>query len=242
MNQFFNKFLSIIPGNFILTLEDIEQLKKNCEDNNIELIKSIFSTKKIRPFSLPCEKIFSTIFNHGYLELAEYLLNSTDTKEFQKVMLDNPLIFACLQYNKKGTEVAKYILGSPKLREKLDMNKLNEHVLAASCMSMNLSIIEFVLNDNELRSYIDIHHNDDEIFKHCFFCEEIDFLHYLIFDAKITKTKEIDKFLNNENRLKDSKSELEYVNQMFDIREINKDLNRELNNDKNNSNYRKVKI
>lgn len=227
--KFFNKFLSIIAGDLILTLEDIERIQHYSNDNELELIKSIFEVKKIRPFSLPCKTILNFSADKGHVEIIQYLLSSPCTKEFKKTMLNEPLILASLNKNEGGTKIVKYILSSKELRKNIDMSKLTEHVLSAASQSMNLSTIKFVLEDKELSSYINIHHNHDELFKYCFYFKEINFLNYLIFDRKITKTKDIDELLENPNNNNaEDKYQIENIKNMFDRRQLNKDLKQEL--------------
>ena len=242
MKKIFNKFLSILPGNSILTLDDIEKIVKGCEDNNLEQIKSIFQERKIRLFSLPCKKLLNLVSDRGYTEIFEYLLSSSDTKEFQNTKLDEALILACLKKSEGGVQIAKYILSSTQLRKNIDMDKLNEHVLLASCRSMNIPIIKFILEDSELSSYIDIHHNNDEVFKYSFYSKEMNFIHYLIFDKKITRTKDIDELLKNEPNQDDLKAENKYTNHMFDIRKMNKELHSELKSVSNISKTKVVKL
>jgi hypothetical protein len=93
-----------------------------------------------------------------------------------------------------------------------------------------LEIIKYILNTDFLNKHVDIHVNDDAIFRAALEAKQVDILRYFIFDLNIEITPNI-------KRMIDINSD---ISNMFELRNINKSLNNELNN--NSAITKKLKV
>lgn len=126
------------------------------------------------------------------------------------------LYLAC---NHGNIEFIKFLFTSDELNM-YDINTNYEQLIFQACFYNCLDVVNYLLTSPELKEHINIHINNDDIFKTACILKNIDIVTYLVFEYKITRTKAINDFLieNNKND----------IIHMFEKRELEQGLYEQL--------------
>jgi hypothetical protein len=157
----------------------------------------------------------------GKLEIIKYLISEREKKEGSNFDedLNEWLKFAGMKGNIKNFEYL-LSLGINKDIVLNDDNNLFDEIIESCYSNDKFEMIKYLLGHKEIKGYINIHKDNDSLFK--YFCEghNDEIIKFLIIDLHIEKTKEIEKFLiENPNK---------HVKNLFEKRDIKIDLDKEL--------------
>lgn len=104
-----------------------------------------------------------------------------------------------------------------------NMNQLQLNIdLIGACWQGSLEIVKYLLASPELKDHANIHTDNDKAFIYACMRDSKGIIEYLIFDYKITKTENIQKWL------KDNTKSIIYIIKMFEKRELEEKLKDEL--------------
>src|SRR5574343_2070294 len=132
--------------------------------------------------------------------------------------LNYKFIIACIDGN---LDIVKYLLTSHDLRDHVNNIIIYNYGFMLACTNGHLEIVKYLLTSPELKEHANIHTSNDEGFKNACISNHIDVIKFLIFDMDIEKTNTVKKILKY-----DKYKEIE---NMFNMRELNKQLESELN-------------
>jgi hypothetical protein len=142
--------------------------------------------------------------------------------------LDQCLIDACIS---NDIQLVKYLLTSPELSKHADINTMtntNGMPLRTAFLNKNFELANYLLASDELKEHANIHISNDDIFRTAFFKNHTDVLECLVFTYEIERTTNIDLLINKYKYGYSS----DYVDKLFNVRALNKDLNTELSTKK----------
>jgi hypothetical protein len=228
--KFIQAFKSVFAHLNSLGKDDLTKLMNACHDDDIAEVKKLFEKKKFRILRidpLPVQSIFTIISMNGSINVMDYLLTSENAKDFQTadVSLESSLQYASL-HNQK--ELLIYLLTLPDtIKTYIPKNK-EDIVLDYLSQLLHFDTIEFFINSPLFKDKINLHTNDDILFIQCYNNRKDKFLEYLLLERNLEKTSCINDFLNNLNLHNQNDPYLNRIKNMFDIRDLHKDLNNEL--------------
>jgi uncharacterized protein YozE (UPF0346 family) len=153
-------------------------------------------------------------------------MNKEKYKNLEQYDMDQCLIDACIS---NDMQLVKYLLTSPELSKHADINAMcntNGMPLRTAFLKKNFELAHYLLTSSELKEHANIHISNDDIFRTAFFKKHNDVLECLVFTYEIERTKNIDSLITKHTDTYGSSSD--YVEKLFRIRSLNKDLNNEL--------------
>lgn len=153
-------------------------------------------------------------------------------KNLEHRQLHTALEIACT--NGSLNEV-RYILTSPEIKIRIDINVHNNNPLFLACQSGNLHIVKYLLTSPELKKHADIYSRKSRCFRAICNAQHLDIVEYLIRDYKIEKNENMENYLNNKKTVF-----CNHVKHLFEMRALNSSLHNELNSE--HLNDRKLKI
>lgn len=213
--------------------EDLEsEVYRACEQGNLALIKRLLEDKELNIDIHYTEDCFlCTAALYGHLEVVKYLLNSPTLKENCNIndYDGKAFIYAC---GEQKVEIVKYLLTSHDLKEKLNLNKILVNAMRLACQKDNVELADCLINVPELEKQIDIHQEQDAIFKNALESRARKVIQFLIFDKKIEKTQYIEKLLNEKPNVE--------VEKWFSLKELNNKLTTKLEQKKIKANGFKI--
>jgi len=155
----------------------------------------------------------------------------TDNLEFIKFILETPnlqrtvpLAASCIkgiQHSAKRNhlEVLKYFEDNLKKAQGFISTPFYQTLMQDACASGSLDTFKYLTQ--KYCKLTDLNEKDYEKFSKQFQGNHISLIHYLIFDLNIPKTKYVEEFIEK-SKIKDE------INNLFQLRELNKNLNSEL--------------
>jgi ankyrin repeat protein len=199
-----------------------ESLLDACIDGDLDKVKFLLTSPELRhnaDIHYKEDKPLHQACEHNQLHIIQYLLSSPELKEHSDIHSKNDwtLNIAC---NEGHFEIVRYLLTSPDLKEH---SNIKRHSLEYAIQMGNIDIVDYLLNSPDLKEPVNIHIHEDSIFiKACEF-GDMKTLQYLIYDLNIDRTDDINKYLEdpNGNLVNEAKN-------MFELRELNKQLNNSL--------------
>ncbi len=206
-----------------------------CSKGNLEVIEYTINTKHI-PFNLFRHLNLNTAFfiasENNQIKVIDYLSNHQQLKdnETKKYSPNLYLHTAVMQGHK---EMVEYLLLSKNPIISCDIHSEDDRALIYSFTYNHLDIAKFLLYSDKIEEHANIHTQKDSIFK--FLCELNDPqpLEFLIFEMNIDKTDEIKKLLQE--------PKYQFIEKMFEIRDLNINLNINLSGKKSvNSKQKKI--
>jgi ankyrin repeat protein len=216
--------------------EDLsEEVVKSCEQGNLELIKYLLTSDDLEQNALITYFEGAALLRavgYNQLEVVRYLLNHTDLvkdEEEFKIYLKNAFLAACMNGH---LDIVKYLATSTELKENADIHADSELPFIIASSHANLNIVEYLLFSKELKDNVDIHAQNDKIIKMVISYNRKETIDYLIFDLNIPKSEHIVEFLKSKPN--------KYVENMFNMRELNKGLKADL--PVNNNINKKIKL
>jgi ankyrin repeat protein len=150
-------------------------------------------------------------------------------KNLPEEVLNDIFLGACYQGN---LELAKFVLTYPSLKNHANIHANDDLSLNHACSEGHLEIVKYLLSSSDLKEHIDIHSDNDIAFRVACSCEQLEVIKYFIFDYNINETKHIKNYLKRKPN--------EKVENMFKIREVNKNLEKDLSTNQKNEN--KIKL
>lgn len=117
-------------------------------------------------------------------------------------------------------ERVKYLLASPDLSTHAEINFLNHNGLKCACMHGHIEIVKYLLTSPDLKEHGNIYAGEALAFKYVCMEDNLELKEYIIFDYKIQRNDDINKYLE------DFPNEL--IEKMFAMRELNEQMNKDL--------------
>lgn len=190
-----------------------------CSKGNLEVIDYIINTKHI-PFNLfrhlNLNNAFFIASENNQIKIIDYLSNHQQLKDNEtKGYSPNLYLHTAVMQGHK--EMVEYLLLSRKTPIICDIHSDDDRALIYSFTYNHLDIAKFLLLSEKIEEHSNIHTQKDSIFK--FLCELNDpkYLEFIIFELNIDKTDEIEKLLQEPQH--------QFIEKMFDIRDLNSNLN-----------------
>lgn len=141
----------------------------------------------------------------------------------------------CFRYacDRGHLDIVKYLLTSDELVEKCDIHSEKDYGLRIACQHNDLELAKYLLTSSDLKEHADIHAWNDEPLIGSYQNNRLDIVRFLVFDMNINKSFEIKQFIQEHNALN--------LNDLFDKRELHKDLSNEMISEPNKQ-TKKLKI
>lgn len=164
------------------------------------------------------EKIldFSAISN--LMALQEYLEDTNNKPYITQTMINNA--FLTNFDTTANLDVLDYFLNSKKLPFNAQIDCNNQLCLLSSLRNDTVDVLDYLLNCEQGKKILNIHHNQDRVYKTICDNSRLDFLTFLIIDQKIDMTPEMQtyhtKFDNDPFHQK--------ALQLFSLRQLNEKL------------------
>jgi hypothetical protein len=199
-----------------------------CQVGDIETIKNFLNSNSSNAgFTARKDMMLMHAVKHDQIKLINFMLETFKLSHNEKKIIPNVANFAISNNKLKVFEsIIENFFNDESLIDTLEKGK----TLRIASSIGNLDAIKYILNNDNLKKYVNIHVNDDAIFREAFEAKQKHVLHYFIFDLNIEITSNIKNMI-------DIDSEIAH---MFELRSINKDLNNDLNN--NSSILKKLKV
>ncbi len=216
-----------------------------CESGSVELVKYLIESPELKTHSkIPFVNnsptnpiIFSAKFER--FDVIDYLVSVSENKDDEL----HKYIFTALSTASLSGELetVKFLLKFPASksfqdRESNVMYAAINKVINSAFINSKKEIIEFVIGSPEFKQYVDLHNDNDYIFKSLLINANLnknyEMINYLIYDLNIDQNESIKGFMK--------RASAPEIEKMFTLRDLNKDLNSELN--PNLINIKKVKI
>ncbi len=165
-------------------------------------------------------------------------------KDLEQEKINEAFVESCINGN---LEEVKYLLTSPELKFKADLNDPENEALDFACVNNHIEIIKYLLNSPELKFHAN-KNSIDGAFKSACYYGNSQIVEYLIYDANIPYSDNIKSFLDMPNQdatLKGAKIDNPFqslkgrfldIKNTFEARELEKELT------KNNIKNKKSKI
>lgn len=120
-------------------------------------------------------------------------------------------------------EEVKYILTSPELEIHANPQSFNHAGFNLACSQGYLEVVQYMLTSPDLKVHANIHANEQDYihtpFVHAMNAanrNQLDIIHYFVFDLNIEKTKYIEEYLKYFPN--------SYIENLFVVRELDKEL------------------
>jgi len=203
----------------------------------------------------------------GDLNKVQYLLTSPEIKEKANIHYkdDDGLTNAC---ENGHLNIVKYLLTSSELKEHIDLHSYSDLAFIISCEKGNLQLVKYLLTSSDLKTHSDIHNYSNYALREICKYGYLELLDYLttskdikerfekkdwnigFLEACKQKQYEIISFfiyilgfeadIATLNYLKNNPNTI--VEEMFKLRELNRDLKRQLHNKKEKNKEDKTKV
>jgi len=178
-------------------------------------------------------------------------------KNKSRLQLSESLVLAC---ERNDIDKVKYLLTSPELKNKANINYNNDSVFDAACIQGNFELVKYLTSSPELKIHSSIYSNDCIGFRHACEFGNLDIIDFLLFSPELKNHINLNKigdlafqrslifnkldvvhyFIFKANIKKTNEIvELikdfpnQQVEDWFKMREINEDLKEELTSNKN---------
>lgn len=244
-------------------------LTNACQNGDIDFIKEVINSDQVNSITVPIpEKMLMRASGFGNNEIIEAIFESPYLKEqisesysiseaverafdFGHVATINLLIQKLHEFDQYNQSIMSYNMR--KAVEKGNLNiienfyeifcqeytqgSIGREVLRHACIYNKLDIVKYVIEHDNKQALDDFNSNHGFIFWTVMENQNWDIARYFIFDLNMPKTKDL------ENSLKNQSENSEKINNMFNIRELNKSLHNELiPSEQATNNTKKVKI
>jgi ankyrin repeat protein len=162
--------------------------------------------------------VFLTACEEGRFDEIKYLLSSPEL--LGKVNIhendDYALALAC-EFG--HIDIAKYLLTSSDLKEHSNIEERGNSILQTACENNDLTVLKLLFDNSEIKKYA----NYELMFHSAMHDENIEIAQYMIFELNIERDQNTIDYIANYK-----KSFSEKIENMFAMRELNKNLNQEL--------------
>lgn len=123
-------------------------------------------------------------------------------------------------------EFLDYIRNMPEVTEEI-MTKVVSHAFANACYKEEFDIIHFYFNNEKYKEYLDLTYNSTWCFRTAYANRNDDVLKFLIIDANLPKNDDVMIQIACEKQ-----GEPDFVNRLFDKRDMRNELNEDLSSSK----------
>lgn len=246
-------------------------LTKACQNGDIDFIKEVINSDQVNSITIPIpdkmliraagfghheiiEAIFTSpylkeqicesycitdalerAFQFGHIETINLLINKlNEFDQYNEGLVSNCILDAVINGQ---LNVIKHFFEDPPLNYTKDEANLSKEVLRQACISDKLDIVKYVIEHPNKHGLNDFNSNHGFIFWTIMENANWDIARYFIFDLNMPKTWALESHLKSR-----SAEESEKINNMFNIRELNKSLIEELASPEQASNTKKMKV
>jgi ankyrin repeat protein len=214
-----------------------EALLNACVDGDLDKVKFLLTSPELKhnaDINYNDNAALHQACEHNQLHIMQYLLTSPELKKHADIHSkdDWTLTIAC---NEGHFDIVKYLLTSSDLKEH---SHFNVDQLRYALHIGEFDIVDYLLNSPDLKENASIHMGKDNIFREASEFGNKETLHYLIHELNIDRNDAINSYLEEPGgRTSNLKAE---AKNMFQLRELNKELNDNLH--ENNESKKKPKI
>lgn len=225
-----------------------QEFLQACQIGKLSIVKKLFNQYKTIPnINIKEDKALKLACNSGNAQLVEYLLESPELKIHSQLepSKDYGFIYAAQNGN---ISVIQYLLDSSILitdEDKIKHNNNNYQALITSIKNADLELMSYLLNHPKIKQYVDIHYNDDLLFRWAIEKVNKEIVSYFIFEVQIEQTSAIKKSLEEMcqyGKVQKEKDDALEVMDMFEKRELKNSLENNLINDVVMNANKKMKI
>jgi hypothetical protein len=212
-----------------------QMLIHSCFNNQLEVVKCIFDSGECRKgFKILSEvsELLKTTCEKGYFELSKFLLEQPEFKD-KNANSYAPMVAALYASSFGHLNILKYVIKSFTDDPLLNKGLKNGSILEAACEEGKLEIVKYLMESQDLIIKFNLQDNNNQLFRATYEHNQFEVLRYFIFDLNLEKTETIKEYMSHVFK-KD-------VDNMFNIRDLNKSLNKELSHQSDNS-FKKLKV
>lgn len=218
---------------FDINADDDYALSCACEAGHLAIVKYLIESPELKihskvPFVNVANKnpIFLSA-KYKHLEMFEYLASVVEGKDDS---LDEHFFKAGSQLGSSNDlNLVKSFIKVGENKSTQILTSMLEGVINGACSKDDMEVIKYVFSSPHLAQHIDIHKDNDIIFRNILMWSKIgkglDVARYFIFDLNIQETE----------RIKKLRASIPYddIEKMFNVRDLTKTLNQELSPNKN---------
>lgn len=204
MKNFKEIFQNFLKPSF--TSLDYDKFWKFCSDGKLDSINNLLERKKIVKHPYPLASLFAEVCDKGHMSIIQYLLTSSKTKEFHDIHIKSS-DWAIRIFKKGHTEIIKYLYTSPDIQQHPDIHARQDFAFKTACYNNNIKVLECLVFDLNIQK-------NDEIKKYL-----IDEQEKIKMRMNITNKKIISVLSE-----RPEPETLQYVNKIFDVRNLQQGL------------------
>jgi hypothetical protein len=190
---------------------------------HLEIVKYLLTSPELTKhanLSIKDEYIIDMVFKQEHLHILDFILNTPGLNLQYEHYCIQGVYKAC---DIDSVNLLDYLLNLPN-SEPAYRTVNDGSVLHLVSMKGSLKVLNYLFTAPHLQEYVEKHADIEHGFNQAAFHKQIRVLEYFITDLNISKTQFIDmqiKQLPEKNR--------DYINKLFEIRELNNSLHSELN-------------
>lgn len=203
-------------------------LSSACQTGHLHIVKYLLESPELEkhshiPFingSVNNPIVISASIKH--LDMFEYLISISKEKDIRLVDHISKASSKAASHNDLNF-IKNFIEIGKKHNDEI-ISSMLEGIIYGACYENNVDILKYIFKSQELSKHVDIHKDDDSIFRLLLIKSRkdkpLDVLQYFIFDLNIEETENIKKARSTYKR--------EFVEKMFELRQFNQTLNNDL--------------
>jgi ankyrin repeat protein len=210
-----------------------QMLLHGCFDNQLEIVKCIFDMWEARRTFKVLDEVRELVkitCEKGYFEITKFLLEQPELKD-ENANSDAPMMAALYCSSFGHLNILKYIFESFPDDPLMLKGLKNGIILDAACDEGRLEIVKYLMESPDIKIKFGLQDNGNQLFRAAYDRNHFEVLRYFIFDLNLEKTEDIKEYMSHVFK-KD-------VDNMFNVRELNKSLKEELSTQSDNTSISK---
>jgi hypothetical protein len=166
------------------------------------------------------DKLFLAAEN-GNLQIFKHIMESPSLRQYVNIA-ENGYQTLKVAARNCNEDFLDYILQLPEVNEKI-MTKVVSYTFANACYKEEFDIIHFYFNNEKYNKYLDLTYNSTWCFRTAYSNRNDDVLKFLIIEAELPKNEDVMVEIACEK-----KGDPDFVNRLFDKREMKNELTQDL--------------
>ena len=211
-----------------------QMLMLGCMKNQLDIVKCILASHEARKgldILKEVRELVKITCQQGNFELTKYLLEQPELKD-ENADSEAPLMAALYCCSLGHLDILKYIVDSFPDEPLISRGLQNGNLLVAACEDGHIEVVKYLLESSQLQINFELEGNQYKLFTSAYDNSQFEVLSYFIVDLDLKKTDSI-----KEHMAKTFKPE---VDNIFNMRDLNKSLKEELND--NQPHNKKLKV